>query len=88
MAKKNAKPVWAATHVITWTPVKGNPETWLVMHVPSDNGMEGSRYTESLYTKSEWEATADSDWTMDADGRVWFQGKESPGPGITDLKVA
>ena len=69
---------WFATHRIVYSRGRNESETLEVM--AWDRGADASgpgRY--ALYTQENAEAESQPEWSMDAEGRVWFRGEPLPG---------
>ena len=71
---------WTPTHRITCTPKREASRTFEVMAFDLGYDHPGpGRY--ALFTRDEWEAGTPPEWTMDSDGKAWFQGEAAPGEG-------
>jgi hypothetical protein len=69
---------WTPTHRVTFTPNREEAQSFEVMAFDLGHDHAGpGRY--GLYQQVEWGEAALPDWTMDAEGRVWFQGEALPG---------
>lgn len=69
--------IWFATHRIVYTQRPRDPETIEVMGW--DRGADAAgpgRY--ALYTQENAETESEPEWTMNNEGRVWFQGEPLP----------
>ena len=69
--------IWMVTHRIEYSRGPGESETIEVM--AWDRGAEApgpGRY--ALYTQENREAESEPEWSMDSQGRVWFQGQALP----------
>lgn len=68
---------WFATHRIIQAPQSRLPEVLEVLAL--DLGVDHpGRGRYALYTQSQWEAEAVPEWTMDSDGRIWYQDQAPP----------
>lgn len=66
---------WSATHYLTFTPLVGTPETWVVMltAVPDDEGVRRA------FTRDEWLRSAAGSWACSVDGTWTCDGLHTPG---------
>jgi hypothetical protein len=66
---------WQPTHFVTFTPAKGEPETWVLM-LSASLDSDGVR---RAWTKDEWQRGQSGAWACSAKGSWTCEGRATPG---------
>jgi hypothetical protein len=78
------KPRWTPTHCITFTPVIGAPQTWMVMLMAAAPDAAGDMWA---MTHGEWLSRTEPAWKVNTNGRWQWRGCETPKGSIGTVEV-